>query len=239
MQRRRARAGGHVEDRRVVQALLVVVLGRRIAAALLRQHVHDDRPVEVGGVAQRVFEAGDVVAVDRADVANAERLEEHGGLGDFAHRGGHALPRLGHVRPDHGKFAGHLLAEAAEVQVLRVEAQPAHALGQRRHRRRVRAAVVVEHDHAARPAVAEVVQRLVGHAAGHRTVADDRHDVAIGGALARPTRRGRGRSDRIVDAWLFSTQSCSDSTGSGSRDSPSSWRSASKRSARPVTILCA
>ena len=50
--------------------------------------------------------------------------------------------------------------------------------GEPRHGRRVAAAVVVEHDHRVAPAVAEVVQRLVGQAAGEGAVADHRDHLA-------------------------------------------------------------
>ena len=66
-------AGLGIERADVVEALLVVGLGRRVALALVREHVHDDRAVALGGVAQHRLERGDVVAVDRADVVEAER----------------------------------------------------------------------------------------------------------------------------------------------------------------------
>ena len=49
--------GPSSSGRRVVQVLLVVVLGRRVALALLGEDVDDDGPVELGGVAQRLLEA--------------------------------------------------------------------------------------------------------------------------------------------------------------------------------------
>ena len=49
---RLGRADGGVEDRGVVQALLVVVLGRGVAATLLGQHVDHDRAVMVGDLAR-------------------------------------------------------------------------------------------------------------------------------------------------------------------------------------------
>ena len=87
-------AGGPVSgsnDRRVVQVLLVVVLGRRVAAALVGEDVDDDRPFVLGRVAQRVLHADDVVTVDRAGVANAERFEERDGLEHLAEQRLHAL----------------------------------------------------------------------------------------------------------------------------------------------------
>ncbi|CAB4833403.1 unannotated protein [freshwater metagenome] len=72
------RTNRRVEDRRVVQMLLVVVLGWRVAATLLGEDVHHDRTLsgELYGIAERLLELLDVVTVDRADVPHAERLEE-------------------------------------------------------------------------------------------------------------------------------------------------------------------
>ena len=82
------RSGHRVEHRGVVQVLLVVVLGGRVAAALLGEDVDDDRPVrrQLDGVAERLLELGDVVPVDRSDVAHAERLEERRRLEELADR---------------------------------------------------------------------------------------------------------------------------------------------------------
>ena len=57
-----------VEHRGVVEVLLVVVLGGRVAAALLREDVHDDRALgrQLDRVAERVLHLLDVVTVERA-----------------------------------------------------------------------------------------------------------------------------------------------------------------------------
>jgi len=55
-----------------VEVLLVVVLGRRIPAPLLREDVDHDRSLELGGVAQRRLQRLDVVAVDRSRVTHAQ-----------------------------------------------------------------------------------------------------------------------------------------------------------------------
>ena len=78
---------------------------------------------------------------------------------------------------------------------------------------RVAAAVVVQDDQHPGAGVAEVVERLVGHAAGERAVADHRHDDGARSVLAAQLEgRGdavrvaeRGRGVRVLD------QSCSDS----------------------------
>ena len=51
--------------------------------------------------------------------------------------------------------------------------------GEARHGRRIAAPVVVEDDDHAAPAVAEVVDRLVRHPAGHRAVTDHGDDVPV------------------------------------------------------------
>ena len=70
-----------------MQALLLVVLGEGVPLALARHHVHDDGPVVRRGLTQHVLHLADVVAVDGADVADAERLEEVARLQDFAEGG--------------------------------------------------------------------------------------------------------------------------------------------------------
>ena len=209
------RADGGVEDRRVVQVLLVVVLGRRVAATLLGEHVEHARPLELDGVAQRLFQPGDVVAVDRALVAHAERLEEGDRLERLAHGSLHRFHALLGVVTDHRQLAQHLLEPALAAHVHRVEPDLGEALAEVRHRGRVAAAVVVEDDDHAPLRVPEVVQRLVGHAPRHRPVADHRDDVAVrvepriaGDGEAVGVRQDRGRVavlDEVVPA-LFAAR---------------------------------
>ena len=194
-----------VEHRCVVEVLLVVVLGRRIAATLLRQDVHEDRAVlrQLDGVVQRVLHLLDVVSVERADVPHAERLEERRRLQELADAGLERVHRRPGLVADDGQRLEELLEPTLTAHVDRVEPDVGerrgqlvgHAVGQARvrrplvaaltvgrqvrHRRRVRPAVVVEHhDHLA-AAVADVVEGLVGHTTGQRTVADHGDDVAV------------------------------------------------------------
>jgi hypothetical protein len=166
-----------------------------------------------------VLERLDVVAVDRADVAHAERLEERRRLQELAHRGLERLDALLGLRADVGQVAQELLELALAAHVHRVEADVGEAvrqlvgdaLGQAGvvgHRLLagggpggevadgggVAAAVVVEHDDHALVAVADVVERLVRHAAGHAAVADDGDDVAVrvGAGVA-----GHGQAVRV------------------------------------------
>ena len=168
------RADHRVEHRRVVEVLLVVVLGRRVAAALLGEHVDDDRALgrQLDGVAERRLELGDVVPVDRPDVAHAERLEERRWLEELADGRLDRLDGLLGRGADERHLAQELLELALPPHIDRVEAD----VGQRARqpvadprrsgvgcssastlvarpvgrevgdRRRVAAAVVVEHD---------------------------------------------------------------------------------------------
>ena len=163
----------------VVQALDVVLLGGGVAAALLGEDVDDDGAVPFGGVRERLFHAGDVVAVDGAGVADSERLEEPVGRDDLAHRAREPVQARVRQPAEAGDGAQDVARPLAGVDVGRAQAQVREARREPRDRRRVRPPVVVEHDDDAGAGVAEVVERLVGHAPGERPVAEDRHHVPV------------------------------------------------------------
>jgi hypothetical protein len=215
-----------------VEVLLVVVLGRRVAAALLGEDVDDDRALrrQLDGVAEGVLERLDVVTVDRTDVPDAERLEERRWLEELADAAFTAsiarsawVPTTGRpCRNSSRRRWRRTYTGLSRMSVSTFVGEPCRSslsgmLGcstssrptvpQVRHRRRVAAAVVVEHDDDPTLRVAEVVERLVGHAAGHRPVADDGDDVAV---VVDAGVAGDGHAVRVrqhVDAWLFSTRS--------------------------------
>ena len=228
-----------IEDRRIVQVLLVVVFRRRVPAALLGEDVHEDRAFgrQLDCVAERSLQLLDVVAVDRADVAHPERLEERRRLEELAHGGLEGLDALLGLRADVRQLAQEVLELALPLHVHRVEADVGEAVRQplgdpRRQarmvghrpvegrrpsrevgdRRRVAAAVVVEDDDDPLAGVADVVQRLVRHAPGHRPVADHGDDVptCIGAGIAgnrqavgvRQDGRGVAVLDEVVRALL-------------------------------------
>ena len=157
----------------------VVVLGRTVAVALLRVHVHEHRAVaKIARLREDAFDREQVVAVDGTEVGEAELLEQEvrdkqrlEAVEDAASRLLGQLPR-GHVL----EHLSHDVLRAA------VRGRGAHRLEHPRDRADVRRdahAVVVEDDDHSRPARADVVQGLPGHARGQGTVADDRHHVLV------------------------------------------------------------
>ena len=149
--RRRPFEGGvgarHPDRLHVVEPLHLVFLGRGVAAALLGEHVDDDRPLPLRRVGEGLLHLGDVVAVDRPGVAHAQGLEEDVGGHDLAQRAGQAEDPGGGQLADGGDVADPAADPLAGLHVGPVQPQAGQALGELGDRRRVGAAVVVEHDH--------------------------------------------------------------------------------------------
>ncbi len=150
------------------------------AVALLGEGVDDDRAAEALGALQGLGELFEVVAVDGADVLQAE-VGEHALGGERVLQAG-----LGGVErgvggaADHGDLLHRFLDLAQGRFVSGVEAQAGEALGEAADGGRVGAAVVVDDDDEFEVvAGGDVVERLPAHAAGEGAVADDGHDVAV------------------------------------------------------------
>ena len=112
-----------VEHGRVVQVLLVVVLGGQITTPLLSEHVDDDRTLgrQFDRVAEGGLEALEMVAVDGADVAHAQRLEECRWLQELAHGGLHRLDTLFGLRSDVREVLDELLESTLPAYVGGIE----------------------------------------------------------------------------------------------------------------------
>ncbi len=201
--------GQRVERLRRVEAVLVVVLGGRVTVALGGEDVHDDRPAEIAGLAQRRLDGLLVVAVDRADVLQPEILEHHLRRDDVLDALLETVQGLVQGSADHGHLAEVLLDELKDMLVVLRHAQRRQMGGQAADRRRIGPAVVVDDDDERQVGVlgvpGDVVERLPGHAPGQRTVADHRDDRAAGVAaqlvrLGEPVgvRQG-GRGVGVLD----------------------------------------
>ena len=190
---------------RIVHVLDRVVLRWSVTATLLREHVNHDWTRELLGVHQRFFELLDVMAVKGAEVMHAEVFEERWWLPHVANcrLGGlntaidmHAYPR--NILRDllHGGLTSH---------VHRIRADLDKRLGQQRHRRCVRASIVVQNDRYITLGMAKVVDPLVGHASRECAIADDRDDASPGthrGCLGGGKPMGvtkYGRCVRVLD----------------------------------------
>ena len=193
-----ARVG--VERPDLVELVGLVPLRGVVAEPLAGDRVHDHRAVELLGLGQRLLHRRPVVAVDRADVLQPEVLEEplrrDGVLDALLHRVQGVVRRRADAR--HGVEPP--LDHVEHLLVARAGAQRGERGGEPADGRRVGAAVVVDDDHQPRPVRdGDVVERLPGHAAGERAVADHRDDVPVLAAdrvgLGQPVgvaQRGRG-----------------------------------------------
>ncbi len=173
-----------------MQALDVVLLGRPVAAPLLGEDVHDDRSVPLGGVGEGLLHHVDVVTVDRTGVAHAERFEEGVRGHHFPQGAGHRVHAGDGQRAEGGEAAEAVPQPLACLGVGRVQAQTGQALRQLRHGGGVGAPVVVEDDDDPAPGVPEVVEGLIGHAAGQSAVADHGDHPSLGVLTAH--REGLG-----------------------------------------------
>jgi hypothetical protein len=151
---------------------------RLVAFALLRHDVDQERTVaSVAHVLEHRQQVIDIVAVDRADIEEAELIEQRA-AGDEAARifldGDRAL--LQHAAWQALGDLAHPMAQAP----IGWPGHPARQIGrQRTDRRGDRHIVVIEHDDQPRVHGAGVVHRLIGHAGRHGTVADHGNNVVL------------------------------------------------------------
>mmetsp|Transcript_85589 Transcript_85589/g.238151 ORF Transcript_85589/g.238151 Transcript_85589/m.238151 type:complete len:669 (-) Transcript_85589:2867-4873(-) len=172
-----------------------VGLGQLVAGTLLGDDVQELRALFVAQVLQRRHEGVEVVAVDRADVVEAEFLEDrarhHHALGVLLELARKLVQRrvLQHALR---AFAGRGVEAAAH--------QPRQVFVQRADRRADRHVVVVQdHQQVAQQATvrhAGVIQGLEGHAGRHRAVADDGHRLVRQALQLESHRHAMGGRDR-------------------------------------------
>ena len=174
-----------VEDR--------VGFGELVALALAGDHVQELGALEGAQVLQGGDQGLEVVAVDGADVVEAELLE---------HRAGHhhaldvLLGAAGELDDRRRQVLEDALAHLAGAVVEAAGEQPREVLVEGPHRRRDGHLVVVEdHQQVGVADVAGVVEGLEGHAGGHRAVADHRDRPAVLAAQAGGLGHAQGGGD--------------------------------------------
>ena len=141
----------------------LIGLGVGVALALGGGHMHQHRPLGAVGLLKGAHHAGDVVAIDWADVGEAQLLKHRTHLGhrQTLHALFERLELVGQLAVQEGQVLDRLLGIA--LQKLQGWAQP-HAVevgGKGPHRRADRHVVVVQHhDQLGFRQVAGVVDRL-------------------------------------------------------------------------------
>ena len=188
---------------------LRLALRQIVAVSLFRNHVDEQRHIlNLLRFLKHMGHLFDVVAVKRAEVAEAQRFKH---LAARRHGFDHVLrvfnragQRLADQRNAHQLVADALFAAVprrARAKVLEIFRQRAHVFGNGHF-------VVVEYHDQPRVPVARVVHRLVAHAARQRAVADNRHHMIIlvvqisGARQPQRHRNGRGRMTRIKQIVL-------------------------------------
>ena len=186
------RAGHHVELADAVE-FVGRHFGGSVAFALLGDHMDQDRPVpHTAHIAQHGQQMIEVVAVDRADIIEAELLEQGAAgpeaSGEFLGARSTLLPILGE------QPLGSALEEAAEAAIGPARNQLGEIGAHGADRRGDRHVVVVENDDEARIHRAGIVHRLIGHARAHGTVADyGNHVIRLVVEIARHGHAETGR----------------------------------------------
>ena len=176
-----------VDDARRVHLLGFVVLGGPVAHALASDDVNDHGCVVATRVAQRHLDGVLVVAVDRPDVFEAEVGEHHLRGERVLQAGLHAVHALVAELADDRHAPHRAAAPLQDLLVAGLQPQRREVIGEPTDGGRVAAAVVVDDDHDGAPGCGDVVQCFPAHAAGERTVSDDRDHVpvAVAGQLER------------------------------------------------------
>ena len=157
-----------------VEAVRDVLLGGRVAASLLGDHVHEDGLVEGTRAPQRGLDRRDVVAIDGAHVLQAEVLEHNLGVESVLDSRLQAVESVVGGAPRNALAEKMLLPPREGTLVARGRAQGIQVSGQASDRGGVGATVVVDNDRDA-PVLRgrDVVEGLPGHSAGQRAVSDD------------------------------------------------------------------
>ena len=188
-------AVAELEGARAVKRLRVR-LGRLVALALERLDVQDDRTARIDGLPDARPQGVHVVAVDYADVREAELLEEHARDQQGLHRLLDVLTAAVRLGADHGDARHAALQVLAQAGQRRVQADAVEVQLQRAHVRLDGHLVVVEHHHEGRAQVTGLVHGLEGGAAGERAVADDAdHGLLVIAGQAR----GLDQAEPIAD----------------------------------------
>ena len=186
--------GHFVKRGHAVESLHVDFRGP-VPLPFLSDRVDEYRTVVPFYLLEYPYELGDIVAVDRTEVAEPERFEKHprghDDLDAFFHPGGDAAKP---VAP-HVELAGQLVDILFKPVIRRMGDQLSEVVRDRPDVRGDRHVIVVEDDDEVFLHDAGVVHPLVDHPSGHGTVADDRDHFVILAAQLPGGDHSQGRRD--------------------------------------------
>ena len=168
-----------------------VRFGRRIALALAGDHVQKLRPARDAQAAERSHERGQVVAVDGANIVEAEFFEQRA-------RQHHALQVLFGAAcqfPHGGHALQHFLARALDGGVDAASEQLGEVVGKGTNVFADRHVIVVQHHEQVGVQAASVVHRFEGEARRHGAIANDRDAAALFTGTASPQRHTERGTD--------------------------------------------
>ena len=186
--------------------LVGAVLRRGVALALLRHDMDQHRTLlAVADVLENGDQMIEIVAVDRADVIEAQFLEQRP-AGDHAAGVFFRLLEAGMNPLAH--LARDLGGQAAQAEIFAARDHSRQIGGQPADRGRDRHVVVVEDHHQPIARLLRVVHRLIGHARAHRAIADHRDAAAVlalhlVGHGEAQSGADRGRAMRRAEGVVF------------------------------------
>ena len=175
-----------------------LALGEVAAAALLGDHLDQDRAVHLARLVEDLDQLLDVVAVEGAQEGEAELLEDHAALAGQQELLGAAHGAAGHLSGQ--RAAWHVVQRVADqlaqppvaligAHLAEVGVERADVVGDA-------LVVVVEDDDEVFLQRAGVVDRFQRHAAGERAVANDRDDLVVLAAQVARGGHAEGGGDR-------------------------------------------
>ena len=155
-----------------------VLLGKGIALALLGQHMDQHGLFQIPGPAQQGDQAGQVVAVHRAQIGQTH-IFKNGGfqqepLQPVLQAAAQFIQGL-----SSGQLLHHPAVDPLGVQIIVTGAQPGQVPGQAAHVPADGHFVVIEDDDHRLAADGGVVHTLIGHASGAGAVADQGHHLVV------------------------------------------------------------
>ncbi len=179
--------GQWIEGADSVELVDLVLHSRAIPVSLLGHHVHDHWPTEFLRAGEDGLELGLVVAVHNARVLDAQAFEHRRRLEKLLQAFLDAIRGLVGGRADEGQATEEARDLDLDALVAGIDTELRQVPSQAAHRGGVRAPVVVDDDDQVwRLQVRDLVERLVSHASGQRSIADDGDDMT-GLLLAQPS----------------------------------------------------